>query len=328
MKKARPIKIRKGPYLIFGGTGSLARTLVERILSAGEEVAVFARDEAKHHALLQVHPEAHAIIGDIRDYRAVLRALNTVMPSTVVNAAAMKQIPFCELYPYEATLTNVIGAQHVVDALHEHVPRRRRGSSLHALFISTDKACKPVNSYGMTKALGERIHLNGNTGGGVVHTVVRYGNVLESTGSVIPVFRERIRKGLPLCVTHAEMTRFLMSLDQAVDLIMAALADTAGGNIYVPVLPSARIMYLARCLIAASGKKLKIEQAGIRPGEKLHELLISEDEGSRTEEKNGMFIIHPAVRKNRAARPKEYSSAEHLMTPPELEKFLRSHNVI
>src|SRR3989338_3733194 len=234
MKKARPIKIRKGPYLIFGGTGSLARTLVERILSAGEEVAVFARDEAKHHALLQAHPKVHAIIG----------------------------------------------AQHVVDALHEHVPRRRRGSSLHALFISTDKACKPVNSYGMTKALGERIHLNGNTGGGVVHTGVRCGSVLESTGWVIPVFRERIRKGLPLCVTHKDMTRFLMSLEQAVDLIMAALADTSGGNIYVPVLASARIIDPARCLILASGKKLKIEKAGIRPGEKLHELLISEDEGS------------------------------------------------
>ena len=327
MKKARLMKIRKGPYLLFGGTGSLARTLVERVLAAGEEGVVFARDEAKHHALLQAHPKVHAVIGDIRDYRAVLRALNSVMPSTVINAAAMKQIPFCELYPYEATLTNVIGAQNVVAALHEHVRGAHR-APLHALFISTDKACKPVNSYGMTKALGERIHLNGNTGGGVVHTVVRYGNVLESTGSVIPVFRERIRKGLPLCVTDAEMTRFLMSLDQAVDLIMAALADTAGGNIYVPVLPSARIMDLARCLILASGKKLKIEQVGIRPGEKLHELLISEDEGARTEEKNGTFIVHPALRKNRAARPKEYSSAEHLMTPRELEKFLRSHNVI
>src|SRR3989338_1774376 len=317
----------QGLYLIYGGTGSLGRAILERLTREGKEAVVYSRDEAKHHALRLECPGVRSIIGDIRDYASVLAALNEVRPAFVINAAAMKQIPLSEEFPYEAVLTNTMGAHHVVQAVREHC-RGWHYTPLKVLSISTDKVVKPVNSYGMTKALQERIHLRGNNPPHAVHTCVRYGNVLDSTGSMIPVFKARIARGEPLRLTDPNMTRFLLSLPQAVDLIFRALEDTEGGKIFVPKLRAARIADVAEVLIAASGKPIGIEVAGIRPGEKLHELLISEEEVPRTEEQGDVLVVRDINGAHRPGVAQEYSSKDNIMSQAEVRVFFETHGII
>jgi FlaA1/EpsC-like NDP-sugar epimerase len=320
-------------YLIFGGTGSLGKTLCRRITDG--EIYVFSRDEAKHHKLSLEFPNVRSIIGDIRDYNAVLRAIRDVRPTVIINAAAMKQVPACEDFPYEAVQTNIGGTQNIVRAVEELYPIPEptgeqfmfHPEKLRVLSISTDKACKPVNSYGMTKALQERIHLNGKAN--AIFNCVRYGNVLESTGSVIPVFKKLIEEGKDLPITDVNMTRFLMSLDQAVDLIFKALQDISGRNVFLPYVRSAKITDLADVMIKKSGKSLKHYVSGIRPGEKLHEVLISEEETHRTETQQNIYIIRNFSWVLSARHINcEYSSADHIMSFEELEKFLESHGVL
>lgn len=310
------------PVLIFGGTGSLGKTLVKRFLEKGKLIVVFSRDEAKHHRMAQEFPNKiiNYVIGDIRDYDSVERALRRYHPDVIINAAAMKQVPACEENPHEALRTNTIGSYNVVKAVET--------LDLHAkvLSISTDKACKPVNSYGMTKALQERIHLNGR--GRATFNCVRYGNVLESTGSVIPVFKKLKAEGKTITVTDERMTRFLMSLDQAVDLISRALDDSVGGKIFIPKVRSAKITDLARCFSAKP-----YEVTGIRPGEKIDEILISEEELLRVEDKGDIFVIHDFDKWQNVPYEdnhpsKEYSSRSDLMTYEALTQFLKEHNVI
>lgn len=323
----KKIKIQRGKYLIFGGTGSLGKTLVSRLLAEKCDVVVFSRDEAKHYALRLEYPTVETIIGDIRDYESVVRAIRRAQPTHVINAAAMKQIPLSEQHPYEAVQTNVIGVHNVVHAVADYA-RSAKKVPLKVVMISTDKACKPVGSYGMSKALGERISLNANEPGFVVHTAVRYGNVLESTGSVIPVFKNRIARDLPLYVTHPEMTRFLLSLNQAVDLVFKAFEDKEGGRIYIPKVPASRIIDLADVMIEHSGKKIQREITGIRPGEKLHEILISEEELWRTEDRGDVYIVdNPHSKKMLSEVTQEFSSKTFLFSPKELTEFLKKHNV-
>lgn len=168
-------------YLIFGGTGSLGTTLVKKLLALGHKVFVFSRDEAKHHKLKMSYPDVKCIMGDIRDFDAVERAINKVNPDVIINAAAIKQVPISEEFPFEAVQTNVLGSQNLVKAL-DHFWKKK----VKVMSISTDKACKPVNAYGMTKALQERIHLSGQYTTGHTHNCVRYGNVLESTRICYP----------------------------------------------------------------------------------------------------------------------------------------------
>ncbi len=311
------MKYYRNHVLIFGGAGSLGTTLAKRMQETGYGVIVFSRDEAKHHRMAQELDDIEYVIGDVRDYDSVERAIQRYTPNVIINAAAMKQVPACENYPYEALRTNTVGTYNIVKA----VEREEFQASI-ILSISTDKACKPVNSYGMTKALQERIHLNGRSPG--IFNCVRYGNVLESTGSVIPVFRKMIKDGESLRVTHQDMTRFLLSLDQAVDLIETALEDTEGGKIFIPKVPSAKIIHLAELMDPSESPLI----TGIRPGEKLDEILISEEELMRTEDLGDVYVIHDIKSDKRFNDvKKEYSSKSDLMTKKDLDIFLMAHGV-
>jgi FlaA1/EpsC-like NDP-sugar epimerase len=293
--------------LITGGTGSLGQTMVRRLL-AGElgwpaRILIFSRDEAKQHAMRMEYLHRRAAtdeiiyknsrewltfrIGDIRDPSAVLQAVREA--DVIFHAAALKQVPTCEYFPFEAVQTNILGAQNLVRAIREHgVPVEL------VVGVSTDKACKPINVMGMTKALQERILIQANRECPQTRFVcVRYGNVIASRGSVVPLFLDQIKRGGPVTITLKEMTRFLLSLDQAVDTIFAAARSALPGGIYVPRVPSARVVDVAAVLI--NGQEIPIAYTGIRPGEKIHEVLVSEEECYRTVEQDGYYVICPIL---------------------------------
>jgi FlaA1/EpsC-like NDP-sugar epimerase len=331
--------------VVTGGTGSLGKVLVRRLLG-GEmgqpaRIIVFSRDEAKQHDMRLAYQHRRAAtdeiiysnfqrllqfrIGDVRD----LHALGAVLEGAdvVVNAAAVKQVPSCEYFPYEAVLTNITGAENIVRAIREnHLPVET------VVGISTDKACKPVNVMGMTKALQERIFVAANLHSKTRFVCVRYGNVLASRGSVVPLFHDQIRHGGPVTITTTDMTRFLLSLEQAVDTVFAALRNAARGETWVPRVPSARIRELAAALIGE--RPIEIQVSGIRPGEKKHEILVSEEEAQRTRARGEYLVIGPMLPELRAEDGqdppfgREYSSADDLMTGAQLEELLRRHKLM
>src|SRR5438045_4206300 len=249
--------------VVTGGAGSLGKGLVRRLLT-GEmglprQITVFSRDEAKQHQMRLAFQRKRTAtdeviyhnfeqllqfrIGDVRDLHSVSTVLRDA--DVVFNAAALKQVPSCEYFPYEAVQTNIVGAENIVRAIREHALPVET-----VVGVSTDKACKPVNVMGMTKAIQERIFVQANLDHADTRFIcVRYGNVLASRGSVIPLFHEQIRQGGPLTITSPEMTRFLLSLEQAVDTIFAALGDAGRGETYVPRVPSARITDISEALI-------------------------------------------------------------------------------
>lgn len=319
--------------LITGGTGSLGKVLVDRLLTgemgAPREIIIFSRDETKQHQMrLDYGTRLSFRIGDVRDFHSVARALDGI--DVVFNAAAFKQVPTCEYFPYEAVLTNIGGAENIVRAIAElKLPVKT------VVGISTDKACKPVNVMGMTKALQERVFIQANmVCPGTRFVCVRYGNVLASRGSVIPLFQEQIHKQQPLTVTTPEMTRFLLSLNDAVDIVFAALKEAFAGEIFIPRIPSARVMDIARVMAAPHGLDVKV--MGIRPGEKVHEALISEEEAHRTVEHGKYYAILPMLaelqRVTRAgytpALTKEYSSADNVMTLEQVEVLLKTNGML
>jgi len=326
--------------LVTGGTGSLGQTLVHRLLS-GEigkpaQITVFSRDEAKQHymRLDYLHRKAatddiiyqnsqdllNFRIGDVRDYSALLAAMRET--DVIFHAAALKQVPSCEYFPFEAVLTNIFGAQNVARAIRENkLPVE------NVVGISTDKACKPINVMGMTKALQERILIEANRDcPDTSFTCVRYGNVIASRGSIVPLFVEQIRKNQPITVTLAEMTRFLLSLDRAVDTVFAALKEGKRGETYIPQVSSARITDVALALMGE--KKLPINFTGIRPGEKIHEIMVSEEEIYRTVERTGYYVIMPMLPELREEQnfkvvlKSEYSSKDDNISVGELKKLL------
>ena len=301
--------------LLFGGTGSLGKSLLKKLQNE-YEICVFSRCEEKHVKIKQQYPQVRSIIGDVRDCDSVKRALSIIKPQIVINAAALKNVPECEYFPAEAMKTNTIGTLNIVNALESY-----NGTPIKSLFVSTDKCVKSVNAYGMSKALAERIHL---TSQNCIANAVRYGNVLSSRGSVIPIFKKMVNEKRQLTVTQANMTRFFLSLDQAVDLITIALKDHTGGNVFVPKVPSAKIMDLARIMDPKRDPKI----SGIRPGEKIDEILISEEELVRTEERGDIFVIHDIKSDKRFFDlHTEYSSKSDLMTKDQLEEFLIKHGV-
>ena len=325
--------------LVTGGTGSLGQTLVHRILTGEmgrpEQITVFSRDEAKQHymRLDYLHRKAatddviyqnsqdllNFRIGDVRDYSGLLAAMRNV--DVVFHAAALKQVPSCEYFPFEAVLTNICGAQNVVRAVRENdLPVKT------IVGISTDKACKPINVMGMTKALQERILIEANRESSTSFRCVRYGNVIASRGSIVPLFVEQVRKNQPLTVTLPEMTRFLLSLDRAVDTVFAALAEGKSGETYIPKVPAAKITDVAKALMG--DKDLPIVFTGIRPGEKVHEIMVSEEECFRTIERNGYYVILPMLPELRDEEDfsqvlnKEYSSHDTNVTVDDLRHLL------
>jgi FlaA1/EpsC-like NDP-sugar epimerase len=332
--------------LITGGTGSLGKTLVRRFLrgTAGHpaKLIVLSRDEAKQHAMRMEYQNRSAAtdeiiyrnfqellefrIGDVRDYHSVTQALRDV--DMVFNAAALKQVPTCEYFPYEAVRTNIEGPENIVRAIQEH-----RLPIETVVGVSTDKACKPVNAMGMTKALQERVFIQANIRCPDTRFVcVRYGNVLASRGSVIPLFHDQIRNGGPVTITTPEMTRFLLSLNDAVDVIFAAVETGAAGETYIPRVPSALVMHIATALVGARPIQSRI--VGIRPGEKVHETLVSDEEAHRTVERGGYYAILPMLpelRRRESASitlAKEYSSADDVMTLEETTRLLHNERLM
>lgn len=292
--------------LVTGGTGSLGQAVVRRLLT-GElgtpgRIVVMSRDEAKQHNMRLSYLRRREatddiiyrnstqvlrfIIGDVRDYPAVVRAVRDT--HLVIHAAALKQVPTCEYFPFEAIQTNLVGAQNIVRAIHEN-----RTPVETVVGISTDKACKPINVMGMTKAIMERILIGANIGSDTRFVCVRYGNVIASRGSVVPLFREQIANGGPVTLTMKEMTRFLLTLDEAVDTVLAAVRSGNAGETYVPRAPSARVEVLADVMI--DGRKIEKIFTGIRPGEKIHEIMVSEEECYRTIARDGYYVIRPML---------------------------------
>jgi len=332
--------------LITGGTGSLGKVLVRRILG-GEmgkpaKVTVLSRDEAKQHYMrLEYQHKAAAtdeviyrnfqsllefVIGDVRDYHSVAAVVRRA--DVIFNAAALKQVPTCEYFPYEAVRTNIAGPENIVRAIEEH------GVEVQTVVgVSTDKACKPVNVMGMTKAIQERVFIQANMRGrGTRFVCVRYGNVLASRGSVIPLFHDQIRNGGPVTITTTDMTRFLLSLDQAVDTVFAAVREALPGETYVPIVPSARVTDVAQVLIGSRTIETKV--LGIRPGEKIHEILVSDEEAFRTVRRGKYYAVLPMLpevsgeRKGGDALTGEYSSAGSVMSVGELEASLRERRLM
>jgi UDP-glucose 4-epimerase len=271
------------------------------------------------------HEKLKFFIGDVRNPLSLKKALEGA--SVVIYAAAMKQVPSCEYFPSEAVYTNVLGAENALNAAYDAGVKTFVG-------VSTDKAVAPVNVMGMTKALQERLVIQSNLRAGSPRGVaVRYGNVLSSRGSVIPLFKDQISKGAPLTITDSEMTRFLLTLDEAVDIIVDAIVSGNRGDIFVPSAPSANMVDLARLLSGKENPEMVF--IGRRPGEKIHELLVSDEEGSRTERlgENSFRIkpllpelltdLNPDLLLNR-----ELSSADFLMSVDELRRFLTIRGVI
>jgi UDP-glucose 4-epimerase len=313
--------------LVTGGTGSLGRALIRRLLQGDlgmpEKVVVFSRDEAKQHEMRTSWMQLQAStdetiysdykrildfrIGDVRDYEAILSVVRTM--DVVFHAAALKQVPSCEYAPLEAVKTNILGAENVVRSIVSPESHVRV-----AIAVSTDKACKPVNVMGMTKALQERLFVTANLAQDRTRFLcVRYGNVISSRGSVVPLFQDQIAHGGPVTVTMPKMTRFLITLDQAVDTIFAAYRGGSPGDTYVPHAGAALVLDIANALIG--GRAIDVKFTGIRPGEKLDEVLVSEEEVFRTIERDGYYAIQPVLPEMwrgpiRPARTTEYSSRE------------------
>lgn len=332
--------------LITGGTGSLGKTLLKRILTAEmgqpSKIVIFSRDEAKQHDMRVAYKNkaiatdeilyhnfdqlVEFVIGDVRDLHSVASVVKDA--DIIFNTAALKQVPACEYFPFQAVQTNIVGPENIVRAIRDH---NLNGKTV--VGISTDKACKPVNVMGMTKAIQERIFIQANlTSPQNRFIVVRYGNVLASRGSVIPLFHEQIKSGGPLTITTDDMTRFLLSLNEAVNVIFAALTSANKGETYIPRVPASRITDIAKVLIGE--RDIEIVITGIRPGEKVHEILISEEECRRTVQRGNYYVIKsilPELQRNPEepiALTDEYSSSTSLMNFEETYALLKRENLL
>jgi UDP-N-acetylglucosamine 4,6-dehydratase/5-epimerase len=275
--------------LVTGGTGSFGKKFTEVLLKKHKpkKLIIFSRDEFKQHEMSKIFPDTRYpiryFLGDIRDRNRLSRAFDRV--DYVIHAAALKQVPALEYNPIEAVKTNINGANNIVDAAIDSEVKK-------VIALSTDKAVNPINLYGATKLAAEKIFVAANAygGGKVKFSVVRYGNVVGSRGSVIPFFlnlKQQKIKEFP--ITDERMTRFWITLDQAVEFVFKALKESEGGEVFVPVIPSMRIVDLVKAIDPAA----KLKKIGIRAGEKIHETLISEDESREVKIFNGMYVILP-----------------------------------
>ncbi len=333
--------------LVTGGTGSLGRSLVRRVLGgelgAPKKVIILSRDEAKQHAMRVSYLNNKVTtdeviyrnfekvlefrIGDVRSYADVCSALRDV--EIVVNAAALKQVPTCEYFPAQAVATNCLGPENIVRAIRNH------GYPVETVVgISTDKACKPVNVMGMTKAIQERIFLSANVLIPSTRFVcVRYGNVLSSRGSVVPLFHEQIRAGGPITLTSPEMTRFLLSLDDAVDVVFEALHRAKAGETYIPIAKAAKVVDIAQAMIGDSDIEMKT--IGVRPGEKLNEVLVSEEECNHVIRRGDYYVILPVLPElktgesvDRTVLDQEYGSGGDLLDTEATRALLARNNLL
>lgn len=287
-----PNSLRSKTILVTGGTGSFGQSFVRKVLKDEKPkiVRIYSRDEAKQHDMRVAFNNDERLrffIGDVRDYKRVERACEGV--DLIVHAAALKQVPVCEYNPIEAIRTNIDGAINVIEtALNLSIP--------NVIAISTDKAVHPINLYGATKLCAEKLFVQANSYSGQatkkkfpIFSVVRYGNVVASRGSVIPLFKEQMKRGERLTLTDKRMTRFWITLEQAAEFVLKSIENMSGGEIFVPKIPSMKVTDL----ISVFDYKKPVKVIGIRPGEKIDEFLITKDEGRRTRDVGYGYLIEP-----------------------------------
>ena len=283
-----PTVLKDKVLLITGGTGSFGHAVVDRFLETDiREIRILSRDEKKQDDMRKAYnnPKRKFYIGDVRNLDSIMDAFRGV--DYVFSAAALKQVPSCEFYPMEAVRTNVIGSDNVITAcVRNHVKK--------AIFLSTDKAAYPINAMGISKALMEknviarsRQLLPGDT----VLCLTRYGNVMASRGSVIPLFLNQIREGKPITITNPEMTRFMMTLDDAVDLVLYAFENGEQGDLFVQKAPAATIETLAKAVLSLTGAKTGVTYIGTRHGEKLFETLVTQEEMLKSVDMGNFFCV-------------------------------------
>jgi UDP-N-acetylglucosamine 4,6-dehydratase/5-epimerase len=291
--------IKGARILITGGTGSFGNRVASYLVRFDpKRIVVYSRDEKKQWEMAQRWPDFDYVIGDVRDPTRLAEAMRGV--DIVFHAAALKQVPSCETYPFEAVLTNTVGSQLVCEAALAAGVRR-------VVALSTDKAVKPVNAMGTSKAMMEKLVCAKNRVPlDTIFCCVRYGNVMGSRGSVIPLFRKQIEAGGPVTITVPQMTRFMMTLDESVDLVVHAMTHAEGGEIFVRKAPAATVIDLANAMIAkyGNGARVQTKVVGIRPGEKLDEVLVNEYEMQRAAESQDYFTVYP-----------EYRRAPHVNVP-------------
>jgi FlaA1/EpsC-like NDP-sugar epimerase len=284
-----------------------------------------SRDEHKHVNLQKEYLDNEKLtfrIGDVKDIDSLRNAIEDYKPDVVINTAALKHVPVCEHNPYESVNVNILGHQNLIQSV------KRSNHRIETLmFISTDKACAPINVYGMCKAISERLYIDYAEQQTVIKVcLVRYGNVLESTGSVIPFFKKLLNEGVTkLPITDMRMTRFLLTLDRACDLIDFAYNNDTHGCIAIPKVLSFSIPSIARALMSSYGLDASLETVGIRPGEKLHEAMISEIEWMRTVDVGENYLI---TNKIQTTESKSYNSHDALMPNEDVYEFLKESKVI
>lgn len=323
--------------LITGGTGFIGRALIRRLLKEKPHaIRVFSRDEVKHHLTQEEFKDGRirCLVGDVRDYDRLKRA--TKGCDIVIHAAAMKRIDMIEYNVEESIKTNILGTINVVNACLENDIEK-------AVYISSDKACSPVNTYGACKFISERIFIESNFSKGrakTVFTCVRYGNVLESTGSLIPSIISKIKNNEEITLTDNQMTRFFISSDQAVNLIFKALKHGVGGEIFIPKLECFKVEDVIEVLKESYNCTKETKLAGIRPGEKIHELMVNKQEASRTFEFDDIFVITSEIEKYQRDSKhlylegmplvnfEEYNSKDYVISKEILRDKLREYGII
>lgn len=335
--KQKYLQFIKGKsFLITGGTGSFGKSITTELLKYHPKIIkIYSRSEDKQEQMKYQFRNNNGllfILGDVRDLDQLTRAMEGV--DYVFHAAAQKQVPGTEHNVLEAVKTNVLGAQNVIDA-------SRFSTVKKAIAISTDKAVEPINAMGMTKAIQERLFVHSGMTlqtRKIAFSCVRYGNVLGSTGSVLPLFLHQLAHREPLTLTNRQMTRFIITLDQAVDLVLTALADSVGGEIFIPKIPSHLLSDLAESVIEMfPQKKGRVIVSGIRIGEKIHETLMTPNERVTSIEKSGYYIVLPAIsnreiEKKFSIEPKGIfqafsSDKAEMLAKPQLKKILE-HNIL
>jgi len=312
--------------MIIGGTGALGKQLTER-WNKENDILIFSRNEHKQEEMKRTYPDALYRIGDIKDKESILRNMYEFKPHIIVNTAALKTVWVAQDNPYESILTNVVGHQYLIDCI-----RECRHQIETIMFISTDKACSPVNVYGMSKGIAEQIYVNfAKEQSDIKVALCRYGNVLDSTGSLIPVFKDIIEKGAgSLPITSFDMTRFLITLDEAIDLIEWSYEYlNSHGKIVVPKLKSMKIIDFAKSIATSLGKKdIKFHKIPIRNGEKLHEEMISSIEYQRVEEAGEKYLMIGYERNNENYNHKPLNSEFYVMKSEEAYSFLLDKGVL
>lgn len=291
----KPHELSGKKILVTGGTGSFGKMFIKKILEYNpKEIIIFSRDEDKQGAMRMEFRDSRLrfVLGDIRDYRSVREAVRGV--DYIIHAAALKWITEVEYNVWEGIKTNVIGAQNIIEAARDENVKK-------VVALSTDKAVEPINAYGMAKALQERLMTTANlydTGSQTVFISTRYGNVLGSRGSVVPLFRSLIDLGKPVTITDPNMTRFMMTLEESVELVLTALHEGVGGEVFVRKMPGHTIQDLVNVMVDDPKDKKKVSHIGIRPGEKIHESLLSAAEGVRTVEFGEYYVVLPQIEIN------------------------------